>query len=196
MAEVIRNLSNVVAEMAPNTYKTAITTGMSEQDAKLVDQLMRSAKLGKELLSKSKEKARKEFLALDPQVQKNIYSVYSSEEIFQPEKSTTQKILGVIGKPFLPIATPLVAGFKVAETWGKTFNTFYTAKQQLEQGADFSKALISDAFNGKNSWRWEEVAKYEAKYGKALITLARGTAEKRSIGKTIEIGRASCRERV
>lgn len=191
MAEVIRNLSNVVAELAPNTYKTAITTGMSEQDAKLVDQLMRSAKLGKELLSKSKEKARKEFLALDPQVQKNVYSIYSSEEIFQPEKSTTQKILGAIGAPFAKIAgaaaSPLVAGFKAAETWGKTFNTFYTAKQQLEQGADFSKALISDAFNGKNSWRWEEVAKYEAKYGKALITLARGTAEKRSIGKTIDM---------
>ena len=44
MAEVIRNLSNVVAEMAPNTYKTAITIGMSEQDAKLVDQLLRSGK--------------------------------------------------------------------------------------------------------------------------------------------------------
>jgi len=72
MAQTLKNLSSAVVEMSPNLYKTAINIGMSEIDASLVDQQARSWKLGQQLLSKSKEKARKEFLGLDPIVKNNI----------------------------------------------------------------------------------------------------------------------------
>lgn len=189
MAQTLKNLSSAVAEMSPNLYKTALGIGMTEMDARMVDQQARTWKLANQLLSKSKEKARKEFLALDPTVQKNMYALYSNEEIFQPEKTFAQKAFNLITAPIKStikgFASPLVEGFKTAEKWGKVINTPYQAIQQKRQGADFSKQLITDAYNGKNSWKWDEVARYEEKYGKALTTLARGTAEKMSIGKSI-----------
>ncbi len=191
MAEIPKNLSPAVAQMSPNLYKTAIEIGMNEVDAKLVDQQARSWKLGQQLLTKSKEKARKEFLALDPIVKNNIYTLFSDEEIFQPEKTTTQKVLNALTWPvrntIKVAASPLVEGFKLVERYGKALNVPYTAYRQKQQGADYSKAVLNDAYNGVNSWKWDEVAKYEEKYGKALTTLARGTAERRSIGKSIDL---------
>jgi hypothetical protein len=191
MAEILKNLSPAVAQMSPNLYKTAIEIGMSEVDAKLVDQQARSWKLAQQLLTKSKEKARKEFLSLDPIVKNNIYALFSDEEIFQPEKTLPQKILNVATFPirttFKTLASPLVEGFKAIEKYSKGLNTAYTAGRQKQQGVDFSKALLNDSYNGYNSWKWDEVTKYEEKYGKALITLARGTAEKRSLGKSIDL---------
>lgn len=191
MAEIIKNLSSAVAEMSPNLYKTAMNIGMDEKDAKLVDQLARTHKLAKNLLTKSRDKARKEFLALDPTVKSNIYSIFPNEEIFQPEKTMFQKVASAVSKPLLKVAgtlaSPLVAGFKAVETYGKVLNTGYTAYKQVQQGADFSKALLSDAYNGTNSWKWDEVQKYEEKHGKALITLARAIAEKKSIGKALDM---------
>ena len=191
MPQTIKNLSPSVAQMSPNLYKTAIEIGMSEIDAKLVDQQARSWKLGQQLLTKSKEKARKEFLGLDPIVKNNIYTLFSDEEIFQPEKTTTQKTLNALTWPvrntLKVFASPLVEGFKLVERYGKALNVPYTAYRQKQQGADYSKAVLNDAYNGVNSWKWDEVAKYEEKYGKALTTLARGTAERRSIGKSIDL---------
>jgi hypothetical protein len=191
MPQTIKNLSPSVAQMSPNLYKTALEIGMSEVDAKLVDQQARSWKLGQQLLTKSKEKARKEFLALDPIVKNNIYTLFSDEEIFQPEKTTTQKVLNALTWPvrntIKVAASPLVEGFKLVERYGKALNVPYTAYRQKQQGADYSKAVLNDAYNGVNSWKWDEVAKYEEKYGKALTTLARGTAERRSIGKSIDL---------
>lgn len=186
MARTLKNLSPAVAEMSPNLYKTAIDIGMTEVDARLVDQHARSWKLGQQLLTKSKEKARKEYLALDPTVQKNIYSLFSDEEIFKPEENFLLKAAKAVGGKIVNIAaSQLVAGFKAAETWTKVINTPYKVKAQTDQGVDFSKQILTDAYNGQNSWRWDEVALYEQKYGKALTTLARGTAEKMSIGKSI-----------
>jgi hypothetical protein len=186
VAQTLKNLSPAVAEMSPNLYKTAVSIGMTEIDARLIDQQARSWKLGQELLTKSKEKARKEFLGLDPDVQKNIYGLFSNEEVFQPERSLFRKVgqgaLELAGKT---VFSPLVSGFKLMEMYSKTINTPYQARAQKQQGADYSKQLLTDAYNGTNSWRWDEVAKYEEKYGKALVTLARGTAEKKSIGKSI-----------
>lgn len=191
MPETIKNLSPSVAKMSPNLYKTAVEIGMSEIDAKLVDQQARSWELGQKLLTKSKEKARKEFLGLDPIVQNNIYVLFSDEAVFQPEKTTTRKVVDALTFPIRTtlkgMASPLVEGFKLVEKYGKVINTPYTAYRQKQQGADYSKAVLNDAYNGVNSWKWDEVAKYEEKYGKALTTLARGTAERRSIGKSIDL---------
>jgi len=188
MAQTLKNLSTAVAEMSPNLYKTAIDIGMSEIDAKLVDQQARSWKVGTQLLTKSKDKARKEFLALDPTVQQNIYGLFSDEEIFQPEKTLLRKILdktSLVGNVVSTIASPMVAAFKLSDKYTKVINTPYQVIRQVQQGKDFSKQIITDAYNGLNSWNWDEVAKYEEKHGKALTTLARGTAEKRSIGESI-----------
>ena len=188
MAQTLKNLSTAVAEMSPNLYKTAIDIGMSEIDAKLVDQQARSWKVGTQLLTKSSDKARKEFLALDPTVQQNIYGLFPDEEIFQSEKSLIRKIVDKInplGRAITFVASPMVGSLEMADKYTKVINTPYQVIRQVQQGKDFSKQILTDAYNGLNSWNWDEVEKYEEKYGKALTTLARGTAEKRSIGESI-----------
>lgn len=191
MAEGTKSLSPAVAAMSPNLYKTALGIGMSSADAKLIDQMGRSWQLGKDLLAKSEEKARKEFLALDPTVQANIRNIYSTESRFRAEQSLFGKVVGAVAKPIgAAIATavsPVTAAFKAADTYGKVLHTGYTAYKQVSQDKPFSKKVLSDAYNGYNSWKWDEVKQYEDKYGKALTTLARGVAEKRTIGQSIDL---------
>ena len=190
MAEV--ELNPAVAKISPNIADALRKSQLPPGSARIVDQYARSWSLGKKLTKMPKDEARKEFLSLEPIVQNNIYSLYNNQEIFAPEKSLGVKILSGIGEVATIAATaaasPLVNAFKLADTWDKTFKTAGNVIQSVKGGkADFSTKVITDSFNGKNMWRADTVKEYEAKYGKALVTLARGLAEHRTPGEAIDL---------
>lgn len=190
MAEV--ELNPAVAKISPNIADALRKSQLPPGSARVVDQYARSWSLGKKLIKMPKDEARKEFLSLEPIVQNNIYSLYNNQEIFEPEKSLGVKILSGIGEVATRVATgvasPLVFAFKAADTWDKTFKTAGNVAQSVTGGkADFSAKVITDSFNGKNMWRADTVKEYEAKYGKALVTLARGLAEHRTPGEAIDL---------
>jgi hypothetical protein len=191
MAEI--KLDPVVGELSPNIYKAAIEAGLPLSQQKQLSQLGYARKEAKRLLQLSEEAGRKEFLEFDPVVQDNIRYLFSKEERFSPELTSLGRVTEAVGKSLSNTAkiyfSPLIAGFTAADKYYKSINTPYPVEQQAEQdkGSRFSKKLISDAFDGKNSWRWDKISEYETKHGKALITLIRGTVEGRTPGESIDL---------
>ena len=191
MAEI--KLDPVIGELSPNIYKAAIEAGLPLSQQKQISQLAYARKEAKRLLQLSEESGRKEFLEFDPVVQDNIRYLFSKEERFSPELTPLGKGIEAAGQALGNTAkiyfSPLIAGFTAADKYYKSINTPYPVEQQAEQGkgSRFSKKLISDAFDGKNSWRWDKVSEYETKHGRALITLIRGTIEGRTTGESIDL---------
>jgi len=186
-------LDPVIAELSPNIYKAAVEANLPINQQMQLSQLARSRKEGKRLLQLGEEDARKEFLEFDPEIQKTINSIWSDKKIFEPEVNALGRVTQAIGRTVGNAAklyfSPVIAAFTVADKYSRTLNTPYTAEQQAEQGrgSRLDKKLLSDAFNGKNSWKWDKISEYEAKYGKALITLIRGNTEGRTIGESMDL---------
>ena len=191
MAEITKDPT--VAEFNSNVFKAAVRSGLDPAAATQIQQLSWTQKKAKQLLRMSPEKAREEFLKLDPTVKSNINYLYPQNEVFAPE--VNPNLLGRIVQGAATIATgaaktflsPIIQGLEAAEAYGKALGTPYATARQLQQGADFSKKLLSDMFDGKNSWNWEIVGQYEEKYGKAVTTLARAYAEGRNTGEAIDL---------
>ena len=185
-------LDPTVAELSPNLYKAAISANLPKEQQKYISQMTRTHKLGKKLIQQSEEEARKQFLELEPIVQDNMRYLFPDQKRFQPEQNLVGKAVNFAGEAVKDVATaylsPVIALFTAADKWGKTINTPYKVKAQVkDEGKPFSKQVLSDAFNGKNSWRWDRVANYEKKYGKALTTLARALSEGRTPGEAIDL---------
>jgi hypothetical protein len=191
MAEI--KLDPVIGELSPNIYKAAIDAGLPLSQQKQLSQLAHARKEAKRLLQLSEEAGRKEFLEFDPVVQDNIRYLFSKEERFSPELTPLGRVAQAAGQTLSNTAkiyfSPLIAGFTAADKYYRTLKTPYQVEQQAEQdkGSRFSKKLISEAFDGKNSWRWDKISEYETKHGKALVTLIRGTIEGRTPGESVDL---------
>ena len=186
-------LDPVIAELSPNIYKAAMDANLPINQQIQLSQLARARKEGKRLLQLSKEDGRKEFLNFDTEIQKTINSIWSDKEIFEPEVNAFGKVIQAVGKATGNAVklyfSPVIAGFTAANKYSRTLNTPYLAEQQAEQGrgSRLDKKILSDAFDGKNSWRWDKISEYETKHGKALVTLIRGHAEGRTIGESMDL---------
>jgi hypothetical protein len=191
MAEI--KLDPVLGELSPNIFKAAIEAGLPPSQQTQLNQMAHARKEAKRLLQLSKESGREEFLKFDPIVQNNIRYLYSKEDRFAPELTPLGRGIQAVGKSLSNTAklyfSPIIAGFTAADKYYKTLNTPYQVEQQAEQrmGKRFSKKLITEAFDGKNSWKWDKISEYEAKHGKALVTLVRGISEGRTPGESIDL---------
>ena len=187
MAEV--PLNPVVGEVSPNLYKAAVSANLPGEQRRLVEQMSHTYKVAQRLIKMSEKEGRKEFLELTPDVQSNINYLFAKEKRFQPEQGLVGKAVQAVGKGLTvglgTIFSPLIAGLKAADTYGKVLNTPYKVFKQTTQGQPFSKNLLGDAYNGKNSWDWDRVSEFEKTRGKALTALARGLAEGRTPGESI-----------
>jgi hypothetical protein len=185
-------VSESAAEVSPNFYSAALRTQYSPEELKMINQMSRSYKTATSLLKFSKDKARKEFLELDPAVQANIRYIFPDKEQFLPEQNLLQRGFQAISKGIGAVATglssPIILAFKGAEQYGRGINLPYQLEQKREQGEDiFNFKVLTDTYYGKNNWRWDRVEEYNKKYGVALTTLARGIAEGRTPGEAIDL---------
>lgn len=190
MAEV--PLDPSIAQVSPNIASAIAKTKISPAEKQLVAQLAKTYTLGKQLLKKPKDDARKEFLGLDPIVQDNMRTLYTDQDIFKAEQGLLGKIVTAGAKATMATAgtlfSPLVAAYKAVDVYSKGVNTTKNVVQQVTSGKqNFSKKVITDSFNGNNMWRQEDLVRYEEKYGKAMVTLARGIIEKRTPGEAIDM---------
>lgn len=190
MAEI--PLDPSLVKVSPNFAQAVRNSKLPPEQRTMVEQMSQSYVKAKNLLKVSEEKARKDFLELDPIVQQNIRTLYPTQKRFEAEQNligkATQFVTGGISKAASTLFSPITAGWKAVETVSKVGNTAVNVYQQTAyQDKPFTKKVLSDAYNGKNQWRWEDVTAYEKKYGKALTTLARGSAEFKTPGESIEM---------
>ena len=192
MPRVDTLVTEAAAEVSPNFYSAAVRTNYSPEELKMINQMSLSYKTGTTLLKFSKDKARKEFLELDPDVQSNIRYIFPDKEQFLPEQNffqrAAQEITSAVGNVTKLLSSPVITAFGVAEQYGRAINLPYQLEQKREQGEPiFTKKVLSDTYFGKNNWRWDRVGDYNKKYGVALTTLARGVAEGRTPGESIDL---------
>lgn len=183
-----------IAEVSPNFYNAALQSQLSTSEQQIVTQAALNWKTAKSLLKLGKDKARKEFLELRPDVQSQIRYFFPDREEFMPEQNFKQKAYQNIVKAagetlkYASPFTPIIAAFKVAENYGRLFNLPYQLEQKREQGENiFNTRVLSDTYYGKNNWRWNRIEEYEKKYGVAKTTLARAIAEGRTPGEAIDL---------
>jgi hypothetical protein len=182
-----------VAEFNSNVFKAAVRSGLDPAAATQIQQLSWTQKKAKELLRMSPEKAREEFLKLDPIVKSNINYLYPNNNSFAPELNPNlggrilKRAGDVLSTAIKGYFSPITEVVELAGKYSQGLGTPYATKRQTEQGVDFSKKLLSDMYDGKNSWNWEIVGQYEEKYGKAITTLARAYAEGRTTGEAIDL---------
>lgn len=188
-----------VAELGPNVYKAARIAGLDPAGSKLLNQLSKQYAKGKELIALGEAAGRNEFLRLDPQIQTNIRAFFPDREMFNEEKSLLQEVLSKVwkyspqGQILRLAASPFTEALNLLEKYEKGYKTPYSAARQVGEAqevtkrVDFSKAILKDAYDGKNNWQWEKVAPYEQRYGVAITTLARAMAEGRTVEGAIDL---------
>ena len=193
-----------VAELSPNLYNAARISGLSGPQAKFLNQMSKQYNKGKDLLKLSEIAARNKFLELDPKVQENIRLFFPNQRAFEPEKGAIREVLDLAVKgvtfPIRFVTSPIMKALEGLEKWEKGTKTPYPAARQKQEAAqaqalnlpvtkrpDFTPGIIKDIYDGKNNWKWDKVDAYEQRYGVALTTLARGMAEGRTVGESIEL---------
>jgi hypothetical protein len=193
-----------VAELSPGLYNAARISGLNSAQAKFLNQMSKQYKLGAEILKLGESAGRNKFLQLDPKVRDNIRAFFPDQKMFDPEKTLVQDVLSVAGKvatfPLKMLASPFMQALEALENWEKGTKTPYPAARQMQEAAqaqqmglpvtkrpDFASGIIKDTFDGRNNWKWDKVNMYEQRYGVALTTLARGMAEGRTVGESIEL---------
>jgi hypothetical protein len=181
-----------VIKVSPGFADALTKSNLPPSQRNMVEQMSMTYVKAKKLLKMSEEKARKEFLDLDPIVKENIRYIYPTQKRFEAEQNllgkATQFVTGQISAGVKTFFSPVLAGFGAAEIAGKVANTAGNVYQQTAyQNKPFTKKVLTDAYNGKNQWRWDDVTAYEKKYGKALVTLARGSLEFKTPGESIDM---------
>lgn len=181
-----------VLKVSPGFADAVNKSNLPPDKRNMVEQMSMTYVKANKLLKINEEKARKEFLELDPIVQQNIRTLHPSQKRFEVEQDllgkATQFVTGKITGIAKGFFSPVIEGFKAAERLGKVANTAGNVYQQTRyQDKPFTKKVLTDAYNGKNQWRWDDVAAYEKKYGEALVTLARGSLEFKTPGESIDM---------
>jgi hypothetical protein len=181
-----------VLKVSPGFADAVNKSNLPPQPRNMVEQMSQTYVKANKLLKISEENARKQFLELDPIVQQNIRTLHPSQKRFEAEQNllgkATQFVTGGINSAVKGLFSPVIEGFQMAERLGKIANTAGNVYQQTRyQDKPFTKKVLTDAYNGKNQWRWDDVAAYEKKYGEALVTLARGSLEFKTPGESIDM---------
>ena len=181
-----------VIKVSPGFADAVKNANLPPAQRGMVEQMSQTYVKASKLLKLGEEKAREEFLDLEPIVQANIRTLHPNQKRFEPEQSLLGRSLQFAGNVATGVAkgffSPIIEGFKFAGVLGKVANTTGNVLQQTKyQDKPFTKKVLSDSYNGVNQWRWDDVAAYEKKYGKALTTLARGAAEFKTPGESIDL---------
>lgn len=183
-------LNPVVAEVSPNLYKAAVTANLPREQQIIIEQMSFAHKKAKDLFKLSEEQARKQFLELDPIVQNNMRYIFPDKKTFEAEQGllgkATQAVSGAVTNVFKGVASPLLLGFAAADTYGKAVNTVPNVYRQVKQKVPFSKQVIKDGFNGKNSFKWDKIDEFEKKYGAGVVSLVTSTIDGKTPGEAID----------
>lgn len=190
MAEI--PLDPSLIKVSPGFADAVKNANLPPASRNMVEQMSQTYVKASKLLKLGEERARKEFLDLDPIVQTNIRTLHPNQKRFEAEQGLIGKALQLVGNAATGTAkglfSPIILGFKTAGITVQASNTLGNVYQQTKyQDKPFTKKVLSNAYNGLNQWRWDDVAVYEKKYGKALTTLARGAAEFKTPGESVDL---------
>ena len=182
-----RIVNPVVGELNPNVYSAAQNAGLTPAEQSLVEQFSFTVKKAKQLRALPVDTAKKQYRALTEEAQNAIKAVYPDAEFVKEDPNLADRAFGVVKSGAKFFASPIIETFKMAERYGKGFNTLYSAGREIQQGENpFSKKTWSTAYEGKELYDKGAVSRLNEKYGAEYVFVAQGLLAGKTPGEIIE----------
>ena len=177
----------IVAKTSPNLYAAAKQADLSQTQVNQIEQFSWTVDKNKNLSRKPVDVARKEFFALDKEVQDMLRFLYPDADYTKEAPDISDKVLGVVKGAAKLAASPLIGIYKAAGAYGKIINLPYAVGRQVAQGEDlFSKGVFSDAWDGRRVFDEGALDRATRDFGKDNVEIAKGLLMGKKPGEIIE----------
>ena len=177
----------IVAKTSPNLYAAAKQADLSQTQVNQIEQFSWTVDKNKNLSRKPVDVARKEFFALDKEVQDMLRFLYPDADYTKEAPDMGDKVLGVVKGAAKLAASPLIGIYKAAGAYGKVINLPYAVGRQVAQGEDlFSKGVFSDAWDGRRVFDEGALDRATRDFGKDNVEIAKGLLMGKKPGEIIE----------
>lgn len=176
-----------VADVSPNIYAAAQQANLNQTQVTQLDQFARTVKLNKNLLRRPLDLARNEFNGLDPQIKEMLQFLYPDASYAEPAPGVGDN-LASFGKGALKFAaSPLLAFFKAAGSYGRVINLPYLVGRQVAQGENlFSTNVLTDAYDGRKVFDEGALQQAVKDFGADNVQVAKGLLMGLKPGEIVE----------
>jgi len=197
-----RQLNPIVGELNPNLYSAAKNAGLSLEEQNLVEQFSFTVKKAKELRGMQADKAKKQYRALSEDAQNAIKAIYPNAEFVKEDPTLTDRVFGAAKVGLKILGSPIIETYKVAERYGKSLNTPYSAIRQIAQGESategikpldifklknpFAGSVWSKAYEGKELYDKGAIERLNERHGAENVLVAKGLLAGKTPGEIIQ----------
>lgn len=182
-----QTVNYIVAKTSPNLYAAARQAQLDATQVNQIEQFSWTVDKNKKLLRKPTEVARKEFFALDTEVQQMLRFLYPDAEYAKEAPDTGDKLLGLAKGAVKLAASPLIGLYKAAGVYGRAINLPYLMGRQASQGEEFfSKEVFTDAWDGRRVFDEGALANAVRDFGRDNVEIAKGLLMGKKPGEIIE----------
>jgi hypothetical protein len=177
----------VIGSVSPNLYAAAKTANLTTNEATQVEQMAYTIKQHRKLAGMDVEQARKQYDALDPNIQGQLKFMYKDAEYLKPPVDAMDKVKGIFTGALKVAASPLIGLFKVAGAYSRVINEPYLVARQVAQGKDlFAAKTWTDAWDGRNLYDNDALQKNVDYYGRYDVEVAKGLLQGKTPGEIVE----------
>jgi hypothetical protein len=140
----------IVAKTSPNLYAAAKTANLPKDQVSQLEQFSWTVDKNKKLNQQPLDAARKEYGALDPDVQEKLKYLFPKADYMIAAPDLGDYAVGALKTAGKLLASPLIGIFKAAGAYNRVINTPYLVARQATQGEGlFSMQTWTDAWDGR-----------------------------------------------
>lgn len=182
-----QQLNYIVAKTSPNIYAAAKQANLKPEQVTQIEQYSWTVDKNKSLSRLKVDDARKEFTALDPDVQEMLKFLYPNADYTKEAPDALDNTLKVGKIVATGLASPLIGTFKALGAWNRIINTPYLVARQVAQGEGlFNKQTFTDAWDGRRVFDNGALTTAIKAHGNAKVEVAKGLLAGKTPGEIIK----------
>ena len=176
----------IVAKTSPNLYAAAKTANLPQDQVSQLEQFSWTVDKNKKLNQQPIDAARKEYGALDPEVQEKLKYLFPKSDYMVEAADLGDYAVGALKTGFKIAASPLIGIFKAAGIYNRVINTPYLVARQASQGEGlFSIQTWTDAWDGRRIYDHGSLSKAINYFGNEKVEVAKGLLAGKTPGEII-----------
>ena len=176
----------IVARTSPNLYAAAKTANLPKDQVSQLEQFSWTVDKNKKLNQQPLDAARKEYSALDPDVQEKLKYLFPKADYMIAAPDLGDYAIGALKTAGKLLASPLIGIFKAAGAYNRVINTPYLVARQASQGEGlFSKQTWTDAWDGRRIYDHGALTKAINYFGNEKVEVAKGLLAGKTPGEII-----------
>jgi len=176
----------IVAKTSPNLYAAAKSANLPQDQVSQLEQFSWTVDKNKKLNQQPLDAARKEYGALDPDVQEKLKYLFPKAEYMVEAPDIGDYAVGALKTGFKVLASPLIGIFKAAGAYNRIINTPYLVARQATQGEGlFSMQTWTDAWDGRRIYDHGALTEAINYFGNEKVEVAKGLLAGKTPGEII-----------